>query len=200
MKKIISVIFIFIGLAIAYSSCSSDSYADKLEKEEKTLKNFIKDEGIREISEFPDNKVFADKVYFKDPDTGIYIHVIDSGSKNKIIKGDEVYMRFYETRLMHTYGDSLLNNDEPNRDEFAAMNMTYGSSSTYTLTSYSSGDLRGYYKYVFLSPACARPLDYNLGYGAEVSLIVPFATGNGSYYQQYIGYEPIFFGRLKYTK
>lgn len=200
MRKIISVIFVFIGLAIVYSSCSSDSYADKLEKEEKTVKNFISDRGFKIIDKYPASRVFADKQYFKDPETGIYIHVIDSGSKDKIKKGNTVYMRFYKTELLHSYPDSLLSNDKPNTDEFAAMDLVYGNTGTYTVTSYSTGDQKGYYEYVFISPGCARPLDFNLGDGAEVSLLIPFASNNGSYYQMYGAYEPIFYGRLRYTK
>lgn len=200
MKKIIGVILAFIGIAIAHSSCSSDSYADRLEDEEKTVDRFISSEGMNIINEYPASRVFANKQYFRDPDTGIYIHVIDSGSKDKITKGSTVYMRFYETRMLHTYPDSLLTNDTPNLDEFAAMDVDYGNTSTYTVTSYSLGNPKSHYEYTFLSPGCVRPLDFNLGNGAEVSLLIPFASGNASYYQQYAGYEPIFFGRLRYTK
>ncbi|MDR1092132.1 MAG: DUF4827 domain-containing protein [Prevotella sp.] len=196
MKKVISVISAFMGLAIIFAACSKDSYADKLEKEEKAIKQYIKEQGFIIRSDYPASRVFADKEYFKDTDTGIYIHVIDSGNKDKIKKGDKVYMRFYDTRFFMSAPDSIYSNDRPNNDEFAAMNFTYGNSGSYISSDYSS--LGGYYMYMFLSPGCARPLDFNLGDKAEVSILVPFA--NGSYDQQYYRYEPILFGRLKYTK
>lgn len=198
MRKVIGVISAFIGLAIIFAACSKDSYADKLEKEEKAIKQYVKEQGFNIIDEYPASRVFGDKQYFKDPDTGIYIHVIDSGSKDKIKKGDIVYMRYYDTRFLMTEPDSTYTNDKQNYDEFAALSFTYGNSSTYTSSDYSSVIPLSSYMYTFLSPGCARPLDFNLGDRAEVSILVPFA--NGSYYQQYSSYEPIFFGRLKYVK
>lgn len=197
MRKIIGAIFAFISLAVIFAACSKDSYADKLEKEEKVMKQFVKDQGFIVRDDYPASRVFADKEYFRDASTGIYIHVIDSGSKDKIVRGNTVYMRYYDTRMLISQPDSLNTNDTPNFDEFAAMFMTYGNTSSYTNSDYSSS-LAAYYMYMFLSPACARPLDFNLGDKAEVSILVPFV--NGSYYQQYSGYEPVFFGRLKYVK
>jgi hypothetical protein len=194
MRKVIGVISAFMGLAIIFAACSKDSYADKLEKEEKTIKQFIKEQGFNIISEYPASHVFGNKQYFKDPSTGIYIHVIDSGNTDKIMKGDMVYMRYYDTRLLISAPDSVYSNDKPNYDEFEAMNFTYGNSGSYIWPDYKTS----YYMWMFLSPGCARPLDFNLGDKAEVSLLIPFA--NGSYYQQYYNYEPIFYGRLKYTK
>ena len=198
MRKIIGLISAFIGLAIIFAACSKDSYADKLEKEEKAIKQYVKEQGFNIIDEYPASRVFGDKQYFKDPDTGIYIHVIDSGSKDKIKKGDIVYMRYYDTRFLMSEPDSTYTNDKQNYDEFAALSFTYGNSSTYISSDYSSVIPLSSYMYTFLSPGCARPLDFNLGDRAEVSILVPFA--NGSYYQQYSSYEPIFFGRLKYVK
>ena len=198
MRKVIGVISAFMGLAIMFAACSKDSYADKLEKEEKAINQFIKEQGFSIIDEYPASRVFADKQYFKYPDTGIYIHVIDSGDTDKIIKGDVVYMRYYDTRLLISEPDSTYSNDKQNYDEFAALYFTYGNSGSYTSSDYSTYIPLSPYMYTFLSPGCARPLDYNLGDGAEVSILVPFA--NGSYYQQYSNYEPIFYGRLKYAK
>jgi len=197
MRKIIGVIFAFIGFAIVFAACSSDSYADKLEKEAKVIKQYVKDKGLIVRDEYPASRVFADKEYFRDPSTGVYIHVIDSGNKEKIKKGDIVYMRYYDTSLLISEPDSVNTNDKQNLDEWAAMYITYGNSTSYTTSDYSSS-IGSYYMYMFLSPGCARPLDFNLGDKAEVSLLVPFV--NGSYYQQYSGYEPVFFGRLRYTK
>lgn len=197
MRNIIRVIFAFLGIAIVFAACNKDSYADKLDKEEKKIKQYIKEQSFIIRNDYPASRVFADKEYFRDPDTGIYIHVIDSGNNDKIKKGDIVYMRYYNARLLMSAPDSVYSNDKQNYDEFAAMYFTYGNSTSYITSDYSSS-LGSYYMYMFMSPGCARPLDFNLGDKAEVSLIVPFA--NGSYYQQYSNYEPIFFERLRYTK
>ncbi|MDR2948358.1 MAG: DUF4827 domain-containing protein [Prevotella sp.] len=198
MRKIIGVIFAFIGIAIIFSACGSETYADKLKKQDKVINRFIDTSGIKVINAYPESRVFKDKEYFKDPSTGVYIHVIDSGNKDKITKGSTVYMRFYDSKLLISYPDSLITNDLQNITEFAYMYMDYGNSSSYRRSSYTSGYLSSeYYMYMFLSPGCALPLDYNLGNNAEVSLIVPF--DNGSYLQYNSTYEPVYFGRLKYT-
>ena len=197
MRKIIGVIFAFMGMAIIFSACGSETYADKLKKEEKTISRFIDTADIRVIYTYPDKHAFKDKEYFKDPKTGVYIHVIDSGTKDKIKEGDNVYMRFYDTKPLYTYPDSLISNDKQNIDEFAAMYITFGSGNyTFTNVNAIGGISSEYYMYYYLSPGCVLPLEYNLGNEAQVSLLVPFS--NGSYYQQ-TSYEPIFFGRLKYT-
>jgi hypothetical protein len=195
MRKIIGVIFAFIGLSIIFAACRKDSFADRLEREAKVINQFVRDQGFKVRNDYPTSRVFADKEYFKDSRTGVYIHVIDSGNDDKIKNGDLVLMKYYNTRLLMSSPDSLNTNDQQNRDEFAEMSMVYGSG-LYT-ANYDGRSLASYYMYMFLSPACARPLDFNLGNNAEVSLLVPFL--NGSSYQQYSGYEPVFFGRLRYT-
>lgn len=199
MKKIIGVIFAFIGFAIIFVACGSETYADKLKKEEKTINRFIDTSGIKVIHKYPETRVFKDKEYFKEPNTGIYIHVIDSGTKDKIKSGDYVTMRFYDTKMLQTNPDTLITNDIQGVTEFAYMYMYYGNTSSYLFSNsnYIYSLSSEYYMYYFLSPGCALPLDYNLGNQAQVSLIVPFS--NGSYYQQSGSYEPIYFGRLKYT-
>lgn len=189
MKKIIYAVLFVISFTTIFSACKGDSYAEKLKKEENAVNRLIDTEGIKLIYSYPASRVFGGKEYFKDPDTGIYIHVIDSGNKDKITKGSTVFLRYYETKTLVTTPDSLYTNDKPNYDY---MSLVYGNSGTYLYSSNNS------YKYVFLSPACARPLDFNLGNNAEVSLIVPSASKNGSPYQT-DAIEPIFYGRLKYT-
>lgn len=199
MRKIIGVIFAFIGFAIIFSACGSETYADKVKKQDKVINRFIDTAGIKVINAYPESRVFKDKEYFKDPTTGVYIHVIDSGNKDKITKGSTVYMRFYDAKLLISYPDSLISNDLQNITEFSYMYMDYGNSSSYRCSYYNSsyGLSSEYYMYYFLSPGCALPLEYNLGNNAEVSLIIPF--DNGSYAQYNSSYEPVYFGRLRYT-
>lgn len=196
MRKIIGFIIAFIGFTIVFTACSKDSYADKLDKEEKAIKRFISNKNISVIHTYPSNRVFKENEYFRDPDTGVYIHVIDSGTDEKITRGKTVNIRYYDASFMMSEPDSVYTNDMPNRDEFAPLDIIFGNSNSYINSNYSSTARKDAYEYMFLSPGCARPLDFNLGNNAEVSLIVPFI--NGSYYQQYTLYEPIFFKRLKY--
>ncbi|MDR0823623.1 MAG: DUF4827 family protein, partial [Prevotella sp.] len=148
---------------------------------------------------YPKDGIFKDKEYFKEENTGVYIHVINQGNKDTITKGNTVYMRFYDTKRLIAYPDSVMTNDIQNVTEFAYMYMDYGNSSSYRCSSYNSsyGFTSQYFMYEYLSPGCALPLDYHLGNNAEVSLIVPFDNGSTAQYNS--TYEPIFFGRLKYT-
>jgi hypothetical protein len=198
MRKIIGVIFAFIGVAFIFSACGGETYADKLKKEEKAIKRFIDASGIEVINTYPYRHAFKDKEYFKDPNTGIYIHVIDSGTEDKITKGETVYMRFYDLKLLVSDPDTLITNDMQGVMDFCYMYMDYGNpgSYLYSNSSYIYTLSSQHFMYYYLSPGCALPLDYNLGNQAEVSLIVPFA--NGSYYQQ-SSYEPVYFGKLRYT-
>lgn len=191
MRKIIGAIFTFMGLAIIFSACGGETYADKLKKEKKGIERFINDNNITTRGTYPTDHKFADNEYYLDENTGVYFRVIDPGDESKLpVKGKtDVYLR-YENIL------NLLNeNDTIAANNFQGTFMTfrYGNTSTYmgsgTSTTYQ---LQMYY---FLSQACVLPLEQGLGNGAEVSLIVPFA--NGSTYQQ-ANYIPMFYGRLRY--
>ena len=67
-------------------------------------------------------------------------------------------------------------------------------SSTYTAST-SSGSYYQEQMYRFLSQACVVPLDHGIGNNAEVSLIVPFASGSTL---QQASYVPLYYQVLKY--
>ncbi|MDR1881832.1 MAG: DUF4827 domain-containing protein [Prevotella sp.] len=190
MMKIIGAICALMSLAIVFSACGGETYADKLEQEKKGIERFINDKGITVRGTYPADHKFAGNEYYLDPGSGVYIHVIDPGKGDKPVKGKtDVYLR-YENIL------NLLNaNDTLAYNNFQSTYMTfrYGNASTY----YGSGTSTAsqMQMYYFLSQACVLPLEQGLGNEAEVSLIVPFA--NGSTYQQQ-NYIPMFYARLIY--
>ncbi|MBK5722021.1 DUF4827 family protein [Dysgonomonas sp. Marseille-P4677] len=191
MKKIISVIFALMGFAILFSACGGETYADKLKKETKAINRFIDANGIKVLNEYPSNNVFAENEYYKDANTGVYIRVINPGNDDKPSreKKTDVYLRYENILNMLNENDTLATSNQ----QGVYMTFKYGMSSTYTGASSSS--LYGSQMYYFLSQACVIPLDHGLGNNAEVSLIVPFASG--STYQQ-TAYVPLYYQTLKY--
>ena len=194
MRKLMSFILAFVTLAIISSACSnSETYADKLKNESKAINRFIKERELNILKSMPVDYEFGENDYYLDEDSGIYLRIIDRGDTEKMASkgssdrmGSDVYLRFYSTLRIGTSDTTAYSNNL----DYGPIEFVYGNSSTYT--DYSSSG----YSYSFLSPACAFPLDY-VGEGGEVSMIVPFA--NGSAMQQSY-YEPIFYGRIKYTK
>jgi len=186
MKKVISAIFVLIGFAIVFAACSGDTYADKIKKEEKAIERFKTENNIEVLYKYPDKHKFAENQYYLEPNTGIYIHVIDSGNSDKPTKSPRtnVYLR-YDTVY------SILDNSVAGYPNFKGLPMyfEYGTPSSYLNYDNSSQ------MYYFLSQACTIPLELGLGRYAEVSLIVPFA--NGSYYQQ-SSYIPYYYSKMQY--
>ena len=190
MKKIISVIFALMGLTLLFSACGGETYADKLKQETKAINRFIDANGIKVLTEYPSDNVFAENEYYKDPDMGVYIRVINPGNDEKPSKGKtDVYLRYENILNMLNENDTIATNNQ----QGIYMAFKYGVSSTYTGTSTAS--LYQSQMYYFLSQACVVPLDHGIGNNAEVSLIVPFASG--STYQQ-ASYAPLYYQVLKY--
>lgn len=192
MRKIIVTIFALMGFAILFSACGGETYADKLKNERKAIDRFIDANGIRVLNKYPDKHQFAENEYYLEPSTGIYIHVIDSGIKDKPSKEDrtQIFLR-YDTIY------NVLDDSKQADSNFSgvAMSFEYGSPKTYYGSDYSSS-VYSAQLYYFLSQACVIPLELGLGKYAEVKLIVPFASG--STYQQ-SSYVPFFYSRLQYN-
>lgn len=188
MKKITWFVIIAIGLIVTISSCSkTETYADKLKSERKTIKRFIKDNDIELIDTYPANGVFKENQFFVDTKTGVYFNVVDSGNGRRAratTPRSEVYFRYKESRLLPdtTQYSNVEGGLQP-------LSLTYGLSTTYK----SSTDADAYY---FLSPAIAAPLLY-VGEEAIVKIIIPFNAGS-AYQASY--FIPAYCGYVKYTK
>jgi len=189
MRKIIGVIAALISLTVIFSACGGETYADKLKKERKAINRFIDENDIKILHEFPSDKVFAENEYYKDPTTGVYIHVIDPGNDERPSKDrkTDVYLR-YDTvyNLLNSTVESA-----PNWQSDSPMSFKYGLTTTYSNSTnvYSAA-------YYLLSQSCVLPLEHELGNHAEVKLIVPFENGATA---QVSGYKPLYFSRLRYN-
>lgn len=191
MRKILSFTLALTALVVIFSSCKdSETYADKLKNETKAIDRFVKEREIKVLNSMPGaDYEFAENEYYKDEDSGIYLRIISRGNLDKMASKDKlptVVFRYYETIRFGISDTTKFSNN----GSLDPMTFTYGNSNTYT--NYNSNDPA----YAFLSPACAFPLDY-VGEEGEVSMIVPFANGSA---MQQSSYEPLFYGRIKYTK
>lgn len=190
MRKIIGFTLALAAFVVIFSACSSsETYADKLKNESKAIDRFVKERELNVLKSMPEDYKFGENDYYKDEDSGIYLRIISRGDTEKMASKDKlplVLFRYYGT-LRFSTADTTKYSNNGNLDPIS---FTYGNSNTYT-DYYSSN-----YSYSFLSPACAFPLDY-VGEGGEVSMIVPFANGSA---MQQSSYEPLFYGRIKYTK
>lgn len=186
MKKLIGIILSVTFIA-CFFACDTETYTDKLNKERKAIEKFIADNDIDVVYEFPEGP-FKENVYFKDRDTGIYIHVVDPGNDERPTKDPRtpVYLR-YDTvyNLVDMTPEAY-----PNITSEGGVSFRYGNSNTYTSTSSSSSAA-----YVVLSQGCVIPLDYGLGNNAVIKLIVPFESGST---YQLDNYKTLYFSRLKY--
>lgn len=190
MRKIFPLFCLIVGLAIFTGSCSkSDSYAERLKQEKKSINRFIADNKIVVLDLYPANSKFAENEFYRDPNTGVYVNVVDTGNGKRVIpeKRSEVYMRFSDTHILSD--TTKFSNDESNN---APLSFIYGVAATYMGTSSSD-----YYTQYFMSSALVAPLSH-VGEGGVVRLIVPFTQG--SYYQMYTNRVPFYYGKVKYTK
>lgn len=187
MKKGLGLVCFIIGLCVVFGACSSsETYADKVEKERKNINRFINEHNITVINQYPASGVFKENEYFRDPLSGIYIHVVDSGNgiRANVSKRSVVTVRCIDPILLPKDTIPVSNTTGTQPIEF-----NYGISATYQNS--SSGVL----DYYLLSPGLVVPLKY-VGEHARVSLIVPFSQG--STYQQAV-FGALYFPLLEYT-
>ncbi|PXV65523.1 uncharacterized protein DUF4827 [Dysgonomonas alginatilytica] len=189
MKKVLGLVCFFIGLCVAFGACSNtETYADKLKNERKNIARFINEHNIVVLSQYPANGVFEENQFFRDPVTGVYINVIDSGNGNRasVAKRSLVTVRFSGAM---TVPANELDTNTNNVSGLQPMTFNYGISGTYSSTNQYLPD------YFFLSQGIIAPLRF-VGENARVSLIVPFAQGST---YQLAAFQPMYYEMLHYT-
>lgn len=190
MKKLIGCLLAICSLVIIFSSCDdTESYADKLKKEKRNIRDFIAENKIDVIDTYPADSKFDDNQFFYDNTAGIYIQVVDTGNGLRAQNTgalSKVSVRYAGARFLPDTTESTnMGNAGDNPLIFL-----YGQPNTYLeSTAYTN-------EYAFLSPALVAPLKY-VGEEGVVRLIIPFSAG--SYYQQYVAYEPVYIDVVKYT-
>lgn len=194
MRKAIYLCLPVLSFVFVFVRCSSsDTYADKLDKQKKEIKFFIDNNDINVLRAFPSDSVFGSKDYYLHP-SGTYIHVISYGNKNlKASKASNtgVTMRAYAYYL----GDTTAVSNMGQNNDLNWIDFNYGNRSTYEGSANNASTGRGFYKYVLMSEACTFPLEY-VGDKGEVSLIVPFENGSNA---QRSNYRPMYYEKIKYN-
>lgn len=190
MRKVLGLICFIIGLCVVFAACSSsETYADKLKNERKNISRFINEHNIVVLNQYPASGVFKENEYFRDPLTGVYINVIDSGNGNRASssKRSEVNVRFWDAMTLPTADSDTISN---NVAGLQPISLTYGIVATYSSSNTSSLD------YYYLSTGITAPLQY-VGENARVRLIVPFATGST---YQLAAFKAMYYTQLQYTR
>lgn len=190
MRKGLGLICFIIGLCATFAACSnSETYADKLKSERKSISRLINEKNIIVLNSYPASGVFKENEYFRDPITGVYINVIDSGNGNRasIAKRSEVNVRFKDAITFGLSSPDTLSNNIPG---YQPLSFVYGITATYTAST------QGTFEYRFLSPGIVAPLEY-VGENAKVRLIVPFASGSTL---QLAAFTPLYYTELQYTR
>ena len=183
MKKIISLVLSLIAVTILVSSCNDQKTAQELiQEEKKAIQRFVAKNNIKTLDSYPENGVFAENEYYRNPD-GLYINVVDSGNgKRAVPYKHEICVRFDGVQWFKsdTLSFSSFDTNGNNPYEF-----TYGISQSY------ANDQN-----TLACPGWEIPLAF-VGEYAVVNLIVP--SNLGSAYDQST-YRPVFFRNLKYTR
>lgn len=193
-KKSLKIASLLVCIIAVFAACSkSESYAEKLKKERKNISRFITDHDIEVLDSYPASGVFGSKQYYKDPTTGVYINVIDSGNGNRADKDKNsmVNIRFWEAMSL-----PAADSDTVTFNPAGSQPLTIYYGNEYTYTGSTTGSYFYNIQYYFMSKGMAVPLEF-VGENAIVSLIVPFNSGSTA--QQSSSY-PMYFTKLQYTK
>lgn len=181
MKKLTLFFLALIAFCVGFQACDdTKTYAEMMEEEEDAINDFIREKGIKVISqsEFHANDSttnVADNEYVQLA-SGVYMQIVDKGSTNvadTVKNNDLILVRFLEYDILEK--DTTLSNlYEPGVvDEFK-----------YTVTSSSIAGIftQGYMLNYYGSSVPAGwlvPLSY-IRSGAHVRLIVPHKMGHST--------------------
>ena len=180
MKKLV---FLFLSLLAAggiFQACDdSKTYAEMLEDEKNAVNKFIKDKGIRIISqdEFEKNDTVTnlERNEYVALSDGVYMQIVDKGSENEadtVKNNDEILVRFMEYSILDK--DTALSN-------LSAVETVDAFRYTVTSSSIAGTFLQGYMMTYYSSPAVPAgwlvPLTYVRDM-AHVRLIIPSKMGH----------------------
>ena len=172
MQKSRCIILLLIGFMIASSACNKQKSPQQLLKEEnKAIDRFIHKNGFKILSEYPKDRVFAEKEFYRDA-TGLYIHVVDSGNGTRAKINQTILGRYYN--LVKFKNDTTLHATIYQPDEFIYGRGTFAN---------------------FACTAWEYALQY-VGDESDVSLIIPSKLG--TYYDR-MNYQPVYIESLKFT-
>lgn len=196
MKKLTFFLLSLLLFCVGFQACDdSKTYAEMLEEEEDAIKAYIRDNGIKVISQTEfhaqDSTTNVAENEYVQLSSGVYMQIVDKGSTNPadtVKNNDEILVRFMEYSILD--GDTILSNlDAPETvDAFR-----YTVSSSYVYGIFTDGYMLSYYG-SSVPAGWLVPLTY-IRSNAHVKLIVPSKQGHSTA-MQYV--YPYFYDITKY--
>ncbi len=185
MKRLVICFLSFVLPCITFNSCSNNvTYADLLNKEKDAIKNFIKDNDIKVITqkEFQDAGCVTDvsRNEYVQTTSGVYMQIVDKGSDNigdTIRNNDMVLVRYAEYRLEKDSAATLVINNLDVGNIGMVDIFRYQKSNNGVSGLFSSGMMYNVYSSQTVPQGWLVPFNY-IRDGASVKLIVPSKMGH----------------------
>lgn len=187
MKRLNYIVIFLISMLVITSSCNKrKTYADLLKAESKAIDKFISKNKLVILQDFPKEGQFKDNEFYKDPATGVYYNIIETGDtiNYKLKVGDDVHVRFKGLRYFSTDNDSTeYDNMDPNRSPWPE-----------TFTYRGEVNLEARSLYSNTTSGWVAPLKH-IGHTGRVKMIIPFTWGSQSDQQ---AYTPTYYDAVVY--
>ena len=185
MKRLVICFLSFVLACITFNSCSNNvTYADLPNKEKDAIKNFIKDNDIKVITqkEFQDAGCVTDvsRNEYVQTTSGVYMQIVDKGSDNigdTIRNNDMVLVRYAEYRLEKDSAATLVINNLDVGNIGMVDIFRYQKSNNGVSGLFSSGMMYNVYSSQTVPQGWLVPFNY-IRDGASVKLIVPSKMGH----------------------
>ena len=211
MKKTIFALMSVVVMLLSTSCNHVETYAEQIEKENNAINKFIKDKGIKIISETE----FAQKNYTTNvsqneyvliKSSGVYMQIVRQGCGEKIKDGETatVICRFSETNVMqdvevldnaHSYYYVTLPDKMSVKNTSGTFTASFDTSNSLMYQTYGSASVPAGWLAPMSYIKIGRPMD-NDDEIAKVNLIVPHTQGHS-----YASSEVIpFFYKITYQR
>lgn len=180
MKKIVITVSTLIGLLMIISSCNNrKTYAEYLDDESKAIDLFLSQRNLNVLNEFPEDGMFNDNEFYKDPATGVYLQIVSLGDTSRNLEWkEEVYVRFSGLEYFMTGDTTRYSNTK----------------SVFPEEIIFVGPVNSSNKGNYSTPGWVVPLSY-VGHNGKVRLIVPFDMGSSYDKSQY---QPTYYDLVNY--
>lgn len=187
MKKLTLFFLSLLALSLAFQACdNTKTYAEMLDEEKEAIRNYIKDNDIRVISQSEfyanDSVTDIDRNEYVQLASGVYMQIRDKGDGDTVKANDQILVRFMEYSLLDK--DTTLSNLELPQmvDEF-----NYRVTSSSIAGQFVQGVMPTAYSTRAVPAGWLVPLAF-VRSGAHVRLIVPSKMGHERAMQQVYPY------------
>ena len=202
MKKINYILLALIGLLAIAASCNRPmTFAEHLRAEERAIAQFFSENNFTILRDFPQDTIFGENEFWRDPLTGVYFSIIcrgtlfnedgemfdanfnlfTEGELDRIDLGRGLYVRFRGLDYFMMPNDTILHSND--RDDWPIQMTFRGPVTVQNRSIYDAG-----------VPAFIVPLQH-IGHNGRVRMIVPFNMGfEGDRFR----FQPAFFDEVDF--